>query len=188
MDAEELNALAAAASRGDDQAWETLVTHFSGLIWSIAGAYGMARVDAADVTQVTWLRLVEHLGRLKDPSRMGAWLVTTTRRECQRRLAAASREVPAGDDRRLENLRSDGPSPESLVLGSERELLVWRAFGGLDSRCQELLRALILAVPSLSYEEVAAAFAMPVGSIGPTRARCLEILRRKLGSGVSTAT
>jgi RNA polymerase sigma factor (sigma-70 family) len=88
----------------------------------------------------------------------------------------------------LEDIRSADPSPESLVLRSEREALVWRAFGKLDSRCQELLRALILAVPSLSYEEVAEAFAMPVGSIGPTRARCLEQLRRKLGSGVSTAT
>jgi RNA polymerase sigma factor (sigma-70 family) len=188
MDAEELNSLVQAAADGDDRAWETLVEHFSGLIWSVAGAYGFARSEAADVTQVSWLRLVEHLGRLKDPSRLGAWLVTTTRRECLRRLRAGHYEVPASDDQRFETLRSDVPSPESLVLKTERAVLIWRAFRQLDSRCQELLRALLLAHPALSYEEVAEAFGMPIGSIGPTRGRCLDQLRRKLGSGVSTAT
>jgi RNA polymerase sigma factor (sigma-70 family) len=188
MDAEKLSRLVQAAAYGDDRAWETLVEHFSGLIWSVAGAYGLTRADAADVTQVTWLRLVEHLGRLKDPSRLAAWLVTTTRRECLRRLRTANREVPASDDYRLESLGSEGPSPESLILRTERAVQIWRAFRQLDSRCQELLRALLLAHPALSYEEVAEAFGIPTGSIGPTRGRCLDQLRRKLGSGVSTAT
>jgi RNA polymerase sigma factor (sigma-70 family) len=76
---------------------------------------------------------------------------------------------------------------ESLVLTSERATLLWQAFEQLGSRCQELLRALFLAYPTLSYEEVAEAFGMPVGSIGPTRARCLEQLRRKLGTDVFSA-
>ena len=169
MDAEELSSLVQAAANGDDHAWSALVDQFSGLIWSIAGAYGLARADVDDVAQVTWLRLVEHLDDLRDPARVGAWLVTTTRRECVR------------------TLESDSPSPESAVLQSEREVMVWRAFRQLGSDCQELLRVLILAQPALSYEEIAAAFGRPIGSIGPSRARCLQQLRRKLGSDVSTA-
>ena len=172
MDAEELSSLVQAAA--------------SGLIWSIAGAYGLDRADVDDVAQVTWLRLVEHLDDLRDPARVGAWLVTTTRRECVRRARAAGREAPA-DDSSFRTLESDSPSPESAVLQSEREVMVWRAFRQLGSDCQELLRVLILAQPALSYEEIAAAFGRPIGSIGPSRARCLQQLRRKLGSDVSTA-
>ncbi len=185
MDAEEFSSLVEAAAGGNGHAWETLVKHFSGLVWSIAGSYGLGRADSADVTQVTWLRLVEHLGRLKDPSRVGAWLVTTARRECLHLLRASNREIATDDESRLERGGPDGPLPESLVTKSERAALLWRAFRELGSRCQELLRALFLAYPTLSYEQVAEAFGMPIGSIGPTRARCLEQLRRKLGSDVS---
>jgi RNA polymerase sigma factor (sigma-70 family) len=188
MDAEDLSVLVAAAAAGDDAAWGTLVERFSGLLWSVASSYGLSRADSADVAQVTWLRLVEHLGRLKDPTRVGAWLVTTARRECLHQLRKSNRQVPVGDDSRLEGRGPGGPSPESLVLESERATLLWQAFRELGARCQELLRALLLAYPTLSYEEVAEAFDMPIGSIGPTRARCLEQLRRKLGSDVSFAS
>ncbi len=187
MDADELSSLVAAAAGGQAHAWETLVEHFSGLIWSIAGAYGLDRAASADVAQVTWLRLVEHLGRLKDPTRVSAWLVTTTRRECLRLLRAANREIVADDDARLERGAPATPSPESQVLKHEQATLIWQAFRQLVPRCQELLRALLFAHPALSYDQVAQAFGMPVGSIGPTRARCLEQLRRKLGSDVSFA-
>jgi RNA polymerase sigma factor (sigma-70 family) len=187
MDADELSSLVAAAAGGQTHAWETLVEHFSGLIWSIAGAYGLSRADSADVAQVTWLRLVEHLGRLKDPSRVSAWLVTTARRECLRLLRAANREIVAGDDGRLERTAPTASSPESQVLKNEQATLVWRGFRQLVPRCQELLRALLFAHPALSYDQIASALGMPIGSIGPTRARCLEQLRRKLGSDVSFA-
>lgn len=187
MDAEELTSLVEAAAGGDASAWEALVKHFSGLVWSIASAYGLGRADAADVAQVAWLRLVEHLGRLKEPSRVGAWLVTTTRRECLHLLRAGNREIVTDDSARLERGGPSDPSPESLVLTSERATLLWQAFEQLGPRCQELLRALFLAYPTLSYEEVAEAFGMPVGSIGPTRARCLEQLRRKLETDVFSA-
>ena len=186
MDAEELSSLVQAAANGNEPAWSALVDHFSGLIWSVAGAYGLPRADVDDVAQVTWLRLVEHLDDVRDPTRLGAWLVTTTRRECLSRARAVGREAPA-DDSSFQFLESDSPSPESAVLQSEREVVIWRAFRQLDTGCQELLRVLILAQPALSYEEVAGALARPIGSIGPTRARCLERLRRKLGSDVSTA-
>ncbi len=186
MDAEQLHRLVEAAAGGDAGAWEMLVERFSGLVWSVAGSYGLSRADSADVVQVTWLRLVEHIRGLKDPSRVGAWLVTTARRECLRLLRAADREVLTGDYTSLEPVEPGGSSMESLVLRNERAALVWRAFRQLGARCQELLRALLLAYPVLSYDEVASALGMPIGSIGPTRARCLEQLHRKLGSDVST--
>lgn len=185
MDAEELDRLVEAAGGGDTESWETLVDRFSGLLWSVAGSYRLSRADSADVVQVTWLRLLEHIGRLKNPSRVGAWLVTTARHECLRVLRAANREVPTYDHSRLETVEGGGSPMESLVLRGERAALVWRAFHQLGTRCQELLRALILAYPVLSYEEVATALGIPIGSIGPTRVRCLEQLRRKLGSDVS---
>jgi RNA polymerase sigma factor (sigma-70 family) len=186
MEPEELSSLVAAAAGGQDRAWERLVEHFSGLIWSIAGSYGLGSADVADVVQVTWLRLVEHLGRLRDPSRVGAWLVTTARRECLGLLRAGSREQVADDDATFER-NGSSRSPESRVLEGERARLVWRSFRQLGTRCQELLRALLFAYPALSYEQVAEVLGMPIGSIGPTRARCLDQLRRKLGSDVSLA-
>jgi len=187
VEAKELSSLVAAAASGEDRAWERLIEHFSGLLWSIAGSYGLGRADAADVVQVTWLRLVEHLGRLKDPTRVGAWLVTTARRECLRLLRAGNREIVVDDDGRFERGGPTPRSPESQVLENERARLVWRSFWQLGNRCQELLRALLFAYPALSYDQVSEAFGMPIGSIGPTRARCLEQLRRKLGSDVSLA-
>ena len=184
MDADEIGSLVVAAADGEAGAWTTLVEHFTGLVWSIAGSYGLSRADSADVVQVTWLRLVEHLGRLKDPSRVGAWLVTTARRECLRLLRAANREIPTDDDHSLEAAERS-PTPEAMLLRTERARIIWRAFRRLEARCQELLRALLLAQPTMSYAEVAEAFGMPIGSIGPIRARCLDQLRRKLGSDVS---
>src|SRR5919197_892261 len=98
MDADEIGSLVVAAGGRGGRALAPPVEHFTGLVWSIAGSYGLSRADSADVVQVTWLRLVEHLGRLKDPSRVGAWLVTTARRECLRLLPAANREIPPDDD------------------------------------------------------------------------------------------
>jgi RNA polymerase sigma factor (sigma-70 family) len=187
MEAEEISSLVAAAAGGEGRAWERLIEQFSGLIWSIAGSYGLGRADAADVVQVTWLRLVEHLGHLKDPTRVGAWLVTTARRECLHLLRAGNREIVADDDGRFERGGPSPRSPESQVLENERARLVWRSFRQLSIRCQELLRALLFAYPALSYDQVAEAFSMPIGSIGPTRARCLDQLRRTLGSDVSLA-
>ncbi|HZD38373.1 MAG TPA: sigma-70 family RNA polymerase sigma factor [Actinomycetes bacterium] len=185
MEAEELSSLVAAAASGENHAWERLVEQFSGLIWSVAASYGLGRADAADVAQVTWLRLVEHLGRLKDPTRVGAWLVTTARRECLGMLRAGNREIVTDDERRYERAGPKSRSPESQVLENERARIVWRSFQELGARCQELLRALLFAYPAMSYNQVAEAFGMPIGSIGPTRARCLDQLRRKLGADVS---
>ena len=176
--------LVRAAAAGDRRAWDELVDRYSRLLWSIAIAYRLGRADAADVVQTVWLRLVENLERLHDPDRVAAWLATTARRECQRALAQGRRMLPTDDDRRLEPRDTLLPTPEAVALASERDRLLWLGFSELPERCQRLLRILLLDSPR--YEVVAAALDMPIGSIGPTRGRCLERLRRRLSaSGIS---
>ena len=176
--------LVRAAATGDRPAWDELVDRYSGLLWSIAMAYRLGRADAADVVQTVWLRLLENLDKLRDPDRVGAWLATTARRECQRTLIRTRRVLPTDDDWRLEPRYAAVPTPEVVALASERDRLLWMAFAQLSEQCQRLLRILMVASPS--YEVVAEALGMPIGSIGPTRARCLERLRRRLSaSGIS---
>jgi RNA polymerase sigma factor (sigma-70 family) len=170
--------LVRAAGDGDQRAWEGLVDRFSGLVWSVARAHGLSRADAADVSQTAWLRLVEHLHRLRDPERVGTWLASTARHEALRILRRDRRQVPVGDDE-LEGSGPEAESPEARALAVERSDLLWRAFAELPQRCQQLLRVL-MADPPPSYQQVAVALDMPIGSIGPTRMRCLGLLRRRL--------
>ena len=169
--------LVGAASGGDQQAWDGLVHRFGGLVWSVARAHGLSAADAADVSQTAWLRLVEHLDRIRDPERVGTWLASTARHEALRVLRRAGRELPVGEESELEPRGAVVEAPDAYVLASERDELLWKAFAALSPRCQRLLRVLI-ADPAPSYKEVAASFQMPIGSIGPTRARCLSRLRR----------
>jgi RNA polymerase sigma factor (sigma-70 family) len=179
--------LVRAAAGGDVLAWEELVERFAGLVWAITRAYRLSPTDAADVSQTAWLRLVEHLHRLREPGRVGAWLAATTRRECLLVQKRARRLVPTEADA-LD--RPDLAEPGALValIESERDAMLWRAFERLDDRCRMLLR-LLMADPTPSYDEVAAAVDMPPASIGPTRSRCLQRLRTRLAtSGIETAT
>lgn len=164
-----------AARAGDDAAWGAIVDRFANLVWSITRAHRLSSADAADVTQTTWLRLVEHLDRIHEPERLGSWLATTARHECLRHIRLGGREQPTGEEGLF-----DGPSLDALdarLLTRERDQALHRALRTIGERCQALLRMLASLDPP-SYEEVSAALDMPVGAIGPTRARCLEKLRR----------
>ncbi len=179
--------LVKAAASGDEAAWKGLVERFSGLIWSVTRAYRLGAADAADVFQTTWLRLAEYIGRLDHPEYVGAWLATTARRESLRASRASARVVPTDDDAVFDARQADAgkpgeATPEEAVLMSERADQLGRAFRALPAPCQKLLR-LLMATPAPSYAEVAAALGRPVGSIGPTRARCLRRLREKLAWG-----
>ena len=176
MEPPDLAGLVRAAAGGDQRAWELLVERFNGLVWSVARAHGLSRADAADVSQTAWLRLVEHLHRLRDPERVGTWLASTARHEALRILRRDRRQVPVGDDADLEGPGPAAESPEAWALAAERSDLLWRAFAALPQRCQQLLRVL-MADPPPSYQQVAVALDMPIGSIGPTRGRCLDRLR-----------
>jgi RNA polymerase sigma factor (sigma-70 family) len=174
--------LLAAAAAGDQDAWDGIVRQFEGLLWSTVRGFRLPAHAGADVMQTTWLRLVEHLDDLRDPERLGAWLATTVRHECLRYLKATKRQIPVGDDEIFETRRAE-PVPEldADLMRGERDATIWRAFGHLPERCQQLLR-LLTVDPPLAYDVVAVAIDRPIGSIGPTRARCLEQLRKALSS------
>jgi RNA polymerase sigma factor (sigma-70 family) len=165
------------AAEGSTTAWAQLVEHYNGLLWSITRSFRLGASDADDVIQTTWLRLLEHLGRIDQPERVGAWLATTSRNECLAVLRRRSRTTPADWD--LDTLVDDGPAPDHGLLNDERYLALWLALDGLAEPCQRLLR-LLAADPPPSYQDVSAALSMPIGSIGPSRARCLERLRRRM--------
>jgi RNA polymerase sigma factor (sigma-70 family) len=162
------------ASAGDQAAWNAIVERFASLVWATARAHRLSRADASDVAQTTWLRLVEHLDRIREPERLGAWLATTARRESLRVIRRTGREQPIDDADMFE--APDAAALDRHLLDEERDGVLWRAFAGLSDRCKTLLR-LLMADQELSYEEVGAALGMPLGAIGPTRMRCLDRLR-----------
>lgn len=171
-----------AAKGGDQRAWDQLVARYSGLLWAVTRGYRLGAVEANDVVQTTWLRLIEQLPRLRNPDGVGAWLATTARRESLRTLRAGARYELSDQ---IEELA--GADPRDVggeLLSAERDAGIRAAFDRLPARDQALLR-LLTTDPLPSYEEIGAALAMPIGSIGPTRARALERLRLQLrGSDV----
>jgi RNA polymerase sigma factor (sigma-70 family) len=197
VDPDDTGQLVRGAAGGDEVAWRGLVARFSGLVWAIARAHRLANADAADVFQTTWLRLAEHIGRIEHPDRVGAWIATAARRECLQSLRSSAKVVLTDDAERLDLTPAGGNPTEDAVLAAEQEredadraAALWRAFGRLPHRCRELLRVL-MASPPPSYAEVAAALGLPLGSIGPTRARCLARLREEMAgikNGLSPST
>ena len=166
--------LVTAAAAGDPQATEALVARFSGLVWSIAWRYNLSAPDAADVSQVVWLRLMENLGRIRQPASVGAWLASVSRNECLRVQRHRHREITTAES--IEEERRGGDDIDLELLSEERGAALREAFRCLPPRWRSLLEVLI-STPTASYEEVAKAVGMPIGSIGPTRQRCLERLR-----------
>ncbi len=192
MDRGDTGQLVTSAASGDAAAWQVLVERFSGLVWSVTRAYRLGHADAGDVFQTTWLRLAEHIRRIEQPDRVGAWLATAARRECLQCLRSAGRTVPTDDTGWLEGPPVlDNPTEAAILHAEQRQEnaaraeVLWRAVSRLSVRCQQLLRVL-MASPPPSYAEVAAGLGLPVGSIGPTRARCLQALREQLAaSGIT---
>lgn len=174
--------LISSAVDGDQRSWSQLVDAFSGLVWSLLRSHGMYGAEAADIYQTVWLRCVEHLHGLRDPSMLAAWLATTTRRECyrvtrKRERVGSNADLPEFADPTLKD------PTESIVAGEQ--LHAFRTgLSRLGGNCEELLR-LLCVDPPVSYEDVSAALDIPKGSIGPTRQRCLERLRRIIEEGKS---
>jgi RNA polymerase sigma factor (sigma-70 family) len=169
----------AAAAKGDQQAWDSIVNSYSELVWTVARSFRLSATDASDVSQATWLKLVEHVGDIRDAERLGAWLATTARREALGLLRRSKRDIPVEDAGLTEADEHDDDGPEQRAMRNEQDLLLWRSFKQLGDACQRLLRMLLIDPPP-SYAEIGAALSMPVGSIGPTRARCLTSLRALL--------
>jgi RNA polymerase sigma factor (sigma-70 family) len=166
---------------GDAGAWEALVHRYQRLVFSIPRRAGLDEESASDVFQHVFATLVAHIEKLEDPERIGAWLVTTTRRETWRvcRRSSLSRaSTRSVDDEAAEEVPDGEPLPEEQLLRLEQQHAVLRAVESLDERCCVLLRLLFLQTTQPSYGEIAAALHTSEGSIGPMRARCLQKLRR----------
>jgi RNA polymerase sigma factor (sigma-70 family) len=172
------------AGEGDRRAWEALVDEYVGLIWAVTRSFGLREADAGDVVQTTWLRLLEHITRLNDPARVGAWLATTARRECLRVLAQGKRTTLSGDDALLDLADITLPDMEARLVQADDAAQIQAAMQVLPPRWRELL-TMLMADPSPSYEEISRRLNVPIGSIGPTRGRALNRLRSVLGSDVS---
>ena len=164
------------AAEGDQRAWERLVELYGRLVWAMTREFRLDESDAADVVQTTWMRLLEHIDRLDHPERVGSWLAATARNECLRGLASRKRVVLVQDDVTLMTDLATGPAVDERLLADERAQDVRQALTHLPGRWQRLLQ-LLMADPPVSYAEISDQLGIPIGSIGPTRGRCLETLR-----------
>jgi len=178
----DLTWLVRSAAAGDRAAWERLVDQYSRLLWAMTRDFKLAESDAADVVQATWLRLLEHIDRIEYPERIGSWLATTARHECLRHLAAGKRVMVVQDDHdAFSDAAGHQPDVDERLLAEERAQAVREALLTLPSRSQQLLE-MLMADPPVSYTEISDQLGVPIGSIGPTRGRCLERLRLVLSA------
>jgi RNA polymerase sigma factor (sigma-70 family) len=172
------------AAEGDRVAWEQLVDKYARLIWAITRDFKLGESDAADVAQATWLRLLEHIDRINYPERVGSWIAATARNECLRSLAARKRVVLARDEVMLDSIAALDTDVDAGVLAAEQAEVVREAMSRLPHRWQQLLE-LLMSDPPVPYTEIADRLDLPVGSIGPTRRRCLARLQVLLTSSVN---
>jgi RNA polymerase sigma factor (sigma-70 family) len=168
----------ARARGGDQPAWDALVERYAPLIWSICRQYRLGRADADDVGQAVWLHLVDHLDQIREPAALPGWLATTTRRECGRRVRAARGPHAARFPLDAETMADEqaGAADQDL-LAAERHAALRQAFADLPPDGQRLI-ALLIADPPVPYLEISARLGIPIGSIGPTRRRYLDRMRR----------
>lgn len=177
---------------GEEPAWRVLVVRYQRLVFTVPRRAGLSEADAAEVFQATFTALFEQLGRLDQADRLRAWLVTTARRQTLQQLDRLRRHatVPLGartppadgaeSDEMPDVPDEDGLGPPERLEELQAQDRVRRALDSLDRRSRELLSYLYLSDPPLAYEEVAARMGMALGSVGPTRNRCMEKLRLAL--------
>jgi RNA polymerase sigma factor (sigma-70 family) len=170
--------LVARVGDGDQGAWNELIERYAPLVWSICVRYQLNRQDIDDVGQSVWLLLVEQIGSLREPAALPGWLATTTKHECLRILRAARRQdhggLPPEDE-----MPSDAAATmiEQELIAAERNAALRAALDELPRGCHELL-SMLISDPPRAYADISATLGIAVGSIGPTRARCLDRLRR----------
>jgi RNA polymerase sigma factor (sigma-70 family) len=170
-------ALVTRASGGDQGAWHELVDRYAPLVYTICTRYRLSNPDIEDVGQNVWLLLVEQLGKLREPAALPGWLATTTSRECLRVVTAASKAERLGTGLDDSVIFVDDAVIDEELLVAERNAALRAAFAELPPRCQQLL-SMLLSDPPHSYAGIHRELGIPVGSIGPQRARCLERMRR----------
>ena len=171
-----LGDMVAAAGDGDQTAWSDLVARFRGRVNRVTRAHGLDPYQADDVAQETWLRLYRSLGTVRDPFSLGAWIETTARRESLRALGGHRHEELTGDDVGVDRPAFDDAGDAVL---EERKAALARGMRKLNRRQRALMESL-LAEPAPSYADVSLRVGIPIGSIGPTRGRCVRRLRQEL--------
>jgi RNA polymerase sigma factor (sigma-70 family) len=164
-----------AARGGSEDALGQITAELSPMLWHVARAAGLGADDAEDVVQTVWERLLSHLADIRVSQALVSWLVVTTKHEAWRLRSSGRRQLPA-DQEWLTALPDRAAGTEEQIVLDEQHRALWRAVGQLSAPCQELLR-IVAFVPRPDYQSVSAALGMPVGSIGPTRGRCLEKIR-----------
>lgn len=162
---------------GQPEALGELVDLVTPLLWQVARAHGSSRESAEDVVQDVWVRLVDHAADIRETGAVLGWLVVSVKRESWRSARLARRVTH--DESGTVDPGEVAEGPESLAILTERQQMLWEAVGGLPERCRQLLR-IVAFCDRPDYDEVSAALNMPRGSIGPTRGRCLDKLRRAL--------
>ena len=172
--AESTGDLVRKASKSDERAWAELINRFGPMVLRVAQRSGLNASDAADVHQATWLQLIRCADQVRDPDRIGGWLATTARRQSQRVAVARCRQTPSSNP--VADY-SSGDDVESVVLNDHYEPALERALGRLPAPYRQVLR-LLTSDRTPSYDDVAKAMGVPVGSIGPMRLRALQMLRR----------
>jgi RNA polymerase sigma factor (sigma-70 family) len=170
--------LVAAAAAGDEAAWNELVDRYSPLLVSVIRRFGLSPVQVEDVAQTVWLRLVEHLGRLREPQALRSWLTTTAKNECIRNLSINRRTVSQDPlaDTWPASARVEDDTAEALLKAELHEALL-AGLAELPKHQREVL-LLLANDPPLTYAQISSKLSLPVGSIGPTRGRAIEALRR----------
>jgi RNA polymerase sigma factor (sigma-70 family) len=174
--ASDLPTLVRASADGDEQAWNELVRRHAHLVMAVTRQYRIPPADAQDISQTVWLRLVEHLGDIREPAAIASWIVTTAKHECLRLLRSGGRTVPVDplNGRVLD--RSAVVDVDDELLQAERHQALWDGLAELPPHQRELL-VLLAADPPPPYAEISRRLGIPIGSIGPTRSRILEKLR-----------
>jgi RNA polymerase sigma factor (sigma-70 family) len=169
-----------AARAGDSVAFDSLVRELNPLLWHVVRAQGLGSEEAADVVQTTWLELVQRLRDIRSPQALTGWLVTTARRQAWHVRSRQRRHGHEATDA-ITDVPDAEAGPPDLLEATERQRVLWRHVRSLSDRCRELLR-IVAFVDRPDYEVVAEALAMPRGSVGPTRGRCLAKLRAALAA------
>ena len=160
----------------DEEAWNELVRRFAGLVAFVIRHYRLSAADTQDVSQLVWLRLVEHLSDIREPSALPGWLATTTRHECERFLRVNGRSVAMDPLTMRLTDKPDGPEVDELLLAAERRQVLLDGLRELTDQQRELL-LMLTADPPYAYAEISRILGIPIGSIGPTRSRVLDKLR-----------
>src|SRR4051794_28968479 len=176
--ASDIDELLARAARRCPLAWEEIVRRYSGLVWARVRSLRLQEADAVDAVQMTWLRLAENCERIEHPDRLGGWLTTTAYRECLR-ILRPTRQTAQPVDGLADTLPDPAAGPERTILDTETAEEVRAVVAELPTRSRTIIQAMF-ADETRPYAEISQRTGIPVGSLGPTRARALHQLRRML--------